>query len=92
MITNYGERYRNGEAIATGFVESAVNQIIAKRFVKKQQMHWTKRGTHLLLQVRVKVLNNELRESFVHWYPQFAIKNENTIENDKWSEEMALDI
>jgi hypothetical protein len=38
MITNYGERYRNGEAIATGFVESAVNQIIAKRFVKKQQM------------------------------------------------------
>jgi hypothetical protein len=38
MITNYGERCRNGEAIATGFVESAVNQIIAKRFVKKQQM------------------------------------------------------
>lgn len=38
MITNDGERYRNGEAIATGFVESAVNQIIAKRFVKKQQM------------------------------------------------------
>lgn len=35
MITNYGERYRNGETIATGFVESTVNQIIAKRFVKK---------------------------------------------------------
>ncbi len=37
MITNYGERYRNGEAIATGFVESAVNQIIAKRFVKNNR-------------------------------------------------------
>ena len=49
MITNYGERYRNGEAIATGFVESAVNQIIAKRFVKKQQMRWTKRGAHLFI-------------------------------------------
>jgi len=58
MITNYGERYRNGEAIATGFVESTVNQIIAKRFVKKQQMRWTKRGAHLLLQVRIKVLND----------------------------------
>ena len=29
FIVNYGERYRNGEAIATGFVESAVNQIIS---------------------------------------------------------------
>jgi len=74
MITNYGERYRNGEAIATGFVESAVNQIIAKRFVKKQQMRWTKRGAHLLLQVRIKVLNDELQETFIKWYPQFEIK------------------
>lgn len=74
MITNYDERYRNGEAIATGFVESAVNQIIAKRFVKKQQMRWTKRGAHLLLQVRVKVLNDELQKNFSQWYPQFEIK------------------
>src|SRR5262249_9597587 len=26
LIPNYGQRYRNGEAIATGFVESTVNQ------------------------------------------------------------------
>ncbi|RZL93946.1 MAG: hypothetical protein EOP82_06155 [Variovorax sp.] len=37
-IVNCGERYRCGERISTGFVESAVNQVIAKRFVKKQQM------------------------------------------------------
>jgi hypothetical protein len=49
---NYGERYRYGEAIATGFVESTVNQVISKRMVKKQQMRWTKKGAHLLLQVR----------------------------------------
>ena len=87
MITNYGERYRNGEAIATGFVESAVNQIIAKRFVKKQQMRWTKRGAHLLLQVRVKVLNEELQENFSKWYPQFEIKKDTETEN---SGELAL--
>ena len=81
MMTNYGERYRNGEAIATGFVESAVNQIIAKRFVKKQQMRWTKRGAHLLLQVRVKVLNDELQENFRKWYPQFEIKKATDTEN-----------
>ena len=34
-IANYGERYRNGERISTGLTESAVNQVIAKRFVKK---------------------------------------------------------
>ena len=87
MITNYGERYRNGEAIATGFVESAVNQIIAKRFVKKQQMRWTKRGAHLLLQVRVKVLNEELQENFSQWYPQFEIKKDTETGN---SVELAL--
>ena len=37
-IVNYGERYRNGERISTGFVESTVNQVISKRMVKKQQM------------------------------------------------------
>ena len=30
------ERYRNGESIASGFVESAVNQVISKRMVKQQ--------------------------------------------------------
>ena len=50
FIPNYGERYRNGERISTGFVESAVNQVISKRFVKKQQIRWTPRGAHLLLQ------------------------------------------
>jgi hypothetical protein len=34
-ITNYGERYRNGETISSAFVESAVNQVVSKRMVKK---------------------------------------------------------
>src|SRR6266566_1209544 len=50
-IPNYGDRYRNGEAISSAVAESSVNQMISKRFVKKQQMRWTKRGAHLLLQV-----------------------------------------
>jgi hypothetical protein len=43
-IVNYGDRYRNGETISTAFVESTVNEVISKRFVKKQQMRWTKEG------------------------------------------------
>jgi hypothetical protein len=38
-------------------VESAVNQVVSKRMAKKQQMQWTQRGAHLLLQVRTRVLN-----------------------------------
>jgi hypothetical protein len=41
-LPNYGARYRNGEAISTGFVESTVNLVVAKRFAKKQQMQWSK--------------------------------------------------
>ena len=71
FIPNYGERWRNQDAIASGFVESAVKQMIGKRVVKKQQMQWTKRGAHLLVKMRAQVLNNDLDHTFRGWYPGF---------------------
>jgi hypothetical protein len=71
-IPNYGERHRCGEASSNAFVESAVNQVVRKRMVKEQQMRWTPRGAHLLLQVRTRVLNDELVEVFRRWYPEFV--------------------
>src|SRR2546428_4622595 len=71
FIPNYGERYRQGERISTGFVESTVNQVISKRMVKKQQMQWSQRGAHLLLQIRTRVLNGEWETTFRTWYPGF---------------------
>ncbi len=38
FIPNFGERYRQGERISTAFVESTINQVVSRRFVKKQQM------------------------------------------------------
>jgi hypothetical protein len=76
VIPNYGERYRNGEPIATGFVESTVNEVVSKRFCKKQQMQWSKEGAHLLLQTRVRTLNGELAGIFRRWYPDLDIKAE----------------
>jgi hypothetical protein len=69
FIANYGDRYRHGETISTGFVKSAINQVVSKRMVKKQQMRWTDRGAHLLLQVRTRVLNEEWRSALLRWYP-----------------------
>ena len=75
-IPNFGERYRQGETISTAFVESAINQVVSRRFVKLQQMHWTLRGAHLLLQTRTKVLNQELEEVFRRWFPLFRVQGQ----------------
>ena len=76
LIPNYGERYRHGEAITTSFVESTVNEVVSKRFCKKQQMQWSKEGAHLLLQTRVQTLNGDLRVMFKRWYPDMDIEAE----------------
>ncbi len=60
------------ETISSASGECAVNQIVSKRMVKKQQMRWAPKSAHLLLQVRAKVLNNELGSGFKLWYPTFA--------------------
>ena len=78
FIVNYGDRYHHGDPISTGFVESAVNQIVSKRFVKKQQMAWTDQNAHDLLQVRTTVLNDELRDKFEQWYPSMAANDVTT--------------
>ena len=70
-IPNYGERHRNGETISSAFVESTINQVVSKRMVKRQQMRWTPRGPHLLLQVRTRVLDDQLTAAFRRWYPSF---------------------
>ena len=76
FIPNYRDRYFYGEAISTGFVESTVNQVVSKRMVKKQQMRWTKRGAHNLLQVRTQVINDDLRDTFCRWYPNMTPSEE----------------
>jgi hypothetical protein len=69
FIPNNGDRYRHDETISTAFVESTVNYVVSRRFLKKQQMRWTPRGAHLLLQTRVQVLNDDLRKTFCRWFP-----------------------
>ncbi len=75
FIPNYGDRYLHGETISTAFVESTVNYVVSKRMVKKQQMRWSERGAHLLLQVRTQVLNEDLQTTFHRWYPRMQIRS-----------------
>ena len=73
FIPNYGERKRAGKTISTAFAESTVNALLSRRFIKKQQMQWTEHGCHNVLQLRIRVLNNELHTSMAAWYPGMTI-------------------
>ena len=70
-MPDYGKRYRAGQRISTGFVESAVNEIVAKRMVKKQQMRWNRYTVQRFLDVRIHVLNGSLEDAFRHWHKGF---------------------
>jgi hypothetical protein len=55
----YGARHRKGLPIDSSIAESAVNQRLSCRMVKKRKMRWTDEGAHCMAQVRVAVLNGE---------------------------------
>lgn len=62
--------------ISSSFVESTVNEVVTKRMVKKQQMQWSQRGAHYLLQTRTATLNGDLGHYFERWYPGVSIAND----------------
>ena len=74
-LINYGERFRTGERISSAMAESTVNAVVSKRFAKRQQMQWTRRGAHLLLQTRTRALDGTLRPMFERWHPGLANDN-----------------
>jgi hypothetical protein len=61
-IITYGKRYRAGLRVASTLAESAVNSIVGKRVAKSQQIRWSLRGAHKLMQVRTADINGELRD------------------------------
>lgn len=67
-IVDYGARYRSGRRIASSLAQSAVDSLVARRMVKKQQMQWSLHGAHRMLQVRAAVLNGDLSERLA-WQP-----------------------
>jgi hypothetical protein len=77
MLVHYAARRRQGEPISTAFVESAVNEIVAKRMNKKQQMRWSRTTVQPFLDVRTAVLNETLEDAFRHRYPGFRSADDN---------------
>ena len=71
-IADYAERWDHGEIISTAFAESTVDLVVSRRLAKKQQMQWSKKGAHLLLQTQTRTLDGTLHDLFTTWYPAMA--------------------
>jgi hypothetical protein len=63
-LANYGRRRHKGLPISTAYIKSAVNEILSKRMIKKQQMRWNRWTLQPFLDVRVAALNKTLAGSF----------------------------
>ena len=59
-LIDYGQRYRAGKPISTSRAEGTVNQLVSARMNKRQQMRWSPRGAHRVLQVRAAVLDGRV--------------------------------
>ncbi|WP_429650243.1 ISKra4 family transposase [Skermanella aerolata] len=68
-ITDYAERWDHGEIISTAVAESTVDLVVSRRLAKKQQMQWSTKGAHQLLQTRTRTLDGTLYDLFTSWYP-----------------------
>ncbi|MGI4944535.1 MAG: ISKra4 family transposase [Janthinobacterium lividum] len=78
-LVHYAARRRRSEPISTAFVESAVNEIIAKRMNKKQQMRWNRATVQPFLDVRTAVLNDTLEDAFRSGHPGFRPANDDEV-------------
>jgi hypothetical protein len=60
LIIDYAEARRRGEPISTATTESTVQWLLHRRMGAGQQMRWSPRGAHRMLQVRTAVANGTL--------------------------------
>ena len=72
-LVHYVARRRRGKSTSTAFVESAINEIVAKRMNKKQQMRWNRTTVQFFLNMCIAVLNDTLEDALRHRYPGFRL-------------------
>ena len=79
FIVDYGDLHRHGDLLF--LAEAFAHDLIDGRLDKAagDQMSWSLRNAHDLLQIRTAVLNGELREQFDRTPPGCAAANEENL-------------
>ena len=62
LIIDHAEGRRRGEPISTATTEGTVQWLLHRRMGASQQMRWSPRGAHRMLQVRTAVANGTLAD------------------------------
>ena len=62
LIIDYATARRDGEPISTAPTEGTVQWLLHRRMGANQQMRWSPKGAHRMLQVRTAVANGTLAE------------------------------
>jgi hypothetical protein len=70
-LIDYQKARMNGRRVSSASAESVMNHLINRRLTKRQQMRWSLRGAHYLLQTRVELLDGRLETCFAKRFPHF---------------------
>jgi hypothetical protein len=64
LIIDYATARHDAEPISTAPTESAVQWLLHRRMGASQQMRWSPRGVHMMLQVRTAVANGTFEQYY----------------------------
>jgi hypothetical protein len=73
-VVDYGGWRKSGQRISSSAVESTVSRLVGSQACKSQHMCWSKRGAHLLFQVRCAAMNGDLLAGFQRWFPSVGTR------------------
>ncbi len=79
FIPNYGELYRQGDRISTGLCRICCELRRRQALYQEATNAVEPKGSHFLLQMRTRVLNGELEQTFRDWYPGFRPANDENL-------------
>lgn len=70
-LVDYQGARMSGRRISSASAESVMNHVVNRRMSKRQQMRWSLKGAHCLLQTRVELLDGRLEAHFAKHFPHF---------------------
>jgi hypothetical protein len=70
-LVDYQQARMEGRRVSSASAESVMNHLVNRRLSKRQQMRWSMKGAHYLLQTRVELLDGRLERCFLKRFPHF---------------------
>ena len=70
-LIDYQRARMAGRRVSSASAESVMNHLVNRRLSRRQQMRWSMKGAHCLLQTRVELLDGRLEQSFARRFDHF---------------------